>query len=428
MTVPVSDDLSAFLGESPTPHHAGALAVRDLSGAGNELLDPGEPWRLEPGGAYVVQGVQPWIAAVGLGTTPPWKAGFRLVVGHLDSPGLRLRIPDTQPAGGRLRVPLEAYGSPILHTWFDRPLKVAGAMYVDGRIELVDSHVAVGMIPSLAIHYDREVNEGFKVDRHTHLGLVLGSRTGADHSPDSSAAAVLPALFPDDVRARDADPAAFELHAVPVDGAVAFGDDLVASPRLDNLAACHAALRALAAAGRPDVNRVVILFNHEEIGSRTPEGADSAALSSLLRRVVAALGGGEDELARSLSRSFCISNDAAHGVHPSFPDRHSPGHATRVGDGPAIKQNANYRYTTTTRSSARFADLARRAGVRVQYFAHRPDQQAGSTVGPMTAAMLPVETVDVGIPLLGMHSAVELVSWKDQEAMIEVLRGFFQGA
>ena len=367
-----------------------------------------------------------------------------IMVGHLDSPGVRLRPREAKREGAFVRIPAEAYGSPLLHTWLDRPLGTAGRTASGG---IFQTPHAVGIMPSLALHYDREANEKFAFDRATHLALVVAENSRPDSGPDTprGTPANIPRGTPRDtpsgtdgqahvldlitagadLNAADLSEGFLEISAVPTARAEVLGGSagLIAAPRIDNLAACHAIVTSLAAVSMPR-NSIAFLFDHEEIGSRTPDGADSSLPISLLRRIVGALGGGEDEIARTLARSFCVSIDATHGVHPSFPGKHSSGYDPVVGAGPAIKENAVYRYTTTPATARRFARAARSVGVPVQVFSHRSEQRAGSTVGPMVASGLPVPSVDVGIPIWAMHSAVETASIVDQGRMIDTISAF----
>jgi aspartyl aminopeptidase len=286
-------------------------------------------------------------------------------------------------------------------------------------------------VPNLAIHLQRELaQEGLKLNPQQHLAPVVGL----------SDVPTLAELLATELRARagaDVEPAAiraFDLMAYDTQPACVAGarGEFVLAPRLDNLASCHAALRALCAApaGAPALfGRVVALYDHEEVGSRSAQGAAGPFLEDVLQRVVAATkGAGPQSMARAVSRSFLISADMAHAVHPNHPDRHEPGHRPRLGAGPVIKVNANQAYASDATTAGFFASLCGQAGVVPQHFVTRSDLACGSTIGPITAARLGVRTVDVGSPMLSMHSCREMAASADVAPLIEVLAAFFAGA
>ncbi len=414
-------------------------------------MDPRDKWgRLGPGKYRIMPG-ESSVAALAVTGRPVWETGFVILVGHLDSPGIRLRPREWKREGSYVRIPAEPYGSPLLHTWLDRPLRAAGRT---GDGNLFETPSAVGIMPSLALHYDREANEKFAFDKATHLALVVADAADAEgHAEEPPVTGkgrpvdrreapakrqnrdakdnkeqlqhVLDLVTAGTGLDTDAGGGCIEVSALPTARAEQIGEagGLIAAPRIDNLAACHAIVSAMTRTNAPR-NCLALLFDHEEIGSRTPDGADSALPAALVRRIVVSLGGGEEEIARTLARSYCISIDATHGVHPSFPGKHSSGYDPVVGGGPAIKENAVYRYTTTPATARRFQNAARFVGAPIQVFSHRSEQRAGSTVGPMVAAGLAVPSVDVGIPIWAMHSSVETASPSDQAWMIEILAAF----
>jgi len=424
-------DLLGFLDRSPTPYQAVAEVRRRIEAAGFRELGEVEAWDLAPGDRrFVVRGGGS-LAAFQVGSVSPAEAGFRILGAHTDSPNLRLRPRADAAQAGYQRYAAEPYGGVLLHTWLDRDLSLAGCVSVRERGEvrtlLVDFARPLLRVPSLAIHLDREVNQrGLVVDPQAHLVPVAGLE-GAPGLQALVAAELraqgIAAVEPGDVLAHD-------LAAYDVQPAVVAGvhGEFVFAARLDNLASCHAGVAALLAAAPAlaEPTRVLVLHDHEEIGSRTAEGAAGTLLEGVLERAVAGFKGGAAQgLARAAAQSLLVSVDMAHGVHPNHPDRHDPAHRPRVGAGPVIKQHAGRSYATDARTAAHFAALCADAGIAPQHFVTRNDLPCGSTIGPISAARVGIPAVDVGSPMLSMHSCRELAGSADVAPMVEVLRRFY---
>jgi len=421
----VAQDLLAFIDQSPTPYHAVAEGVRRLRAAGYQAYDERDPWRLEPGArGYLVRGGGTLIAFE-LGQVPPEEAGFVLIGAHTDSPNLRLKPQPDFANHGYAELSVEVYGGVLQSTWLDRDLGLAGRVVLaGGHSELVRLEGAVGRIPNLAIHLNREVNsQGLQLNAEKHLLPVLGLERDKNGPRilDLVAHALRGAAG-----AKPEDFAGFDLCLFDTQGAAfgGAGGELIFSARLDNLASCHAALSALLGAGPPGrATRVVALYDHEEVGSQSAIGARSLLLSNTLERLALGFAGaGAQALPRALARSFLISADMAHAVHPNYPDKHDRQHRPELGKGPVIKVNVNQSYATDGPARAAFADACRAEGVPYQYFSARNDMPCGSTIGPITAARLALRTVDVGSPMLSMHSCREMASSEDPAAMARVLR------
>jgi aspartyl aminopeptidase len=427
-------DLMAFLDHSPTPYHAVAESVRRLSAAGFRELSEADPWSLEPGDRrYVVRG-DGSLVAFQVGRAAPAEAGFRVLGAHTDSPNLRLKPLADAAAHGYRQLAVEPYGGVLLHTWLDRDLSLAGrvALRTDGtlpRTALVDFARPLLRIPSLAIHLNRELHqEGLKLNAQSHLVPV----TGLEQAPPLAEllASELRATGHAELRAQDVvgfDLALYDTQRATVSGA---RGEFLHSARLDNLASCHASLEALlgCAATNGALTRVVVLYDHEEVGSRSTQGAAGTLLSDCLERVVSGFKGGAPQgLPRAIARSSMISVDMAHAVHPNYADRHEPGHRPLIGRGPVLKQNANQSYASDARSSGLFRQLCAEAGFEPQHFVTRSDLGCGSTIGPITAARVGIPTVDVGNPMLSMHSCRELAGTADVAPMLAVLTRFLAG-
>jgi aspartyl aminopeptidase len=428
-------DLLAFLDRSPTPYHAVAETARRLAAAGFRPLAEDEVWSLEPDARRYVVRAEGSIVAFQVGRESPAEAGFRILGAHTDSPNLRLKPRPDKSAEGYRQLAVEPYGSPLLYTWLDRELSLAGRVsFREGagvRTALVDFARPLLRIPSLAIHLQRELHtEGLKLNAQQHLAPVIGLE-GAPPIADLLAA-LLRASGAADVAGPDV--LGFDLMTYDVQRASVTGarGELVSSPRLDNLASCHAAVSALVDAADRDLGaatRMIVLYDHEEVGSRSAHGAAGTLLSDALERCVAGFKGGAAQgLARAASRSLIVSADMAHAVHPNYADRHEPGHRPVVGKGPVIKVNANQSYASDAETVARFAALCASAGVVPQHFVTRSDLACGSTIGPISAARVGIRTVDVGSPMLSMHSCRELAGSADVEPMIRVLGALFREA
>ena len=412
-------DLAAFVQASPTSFHAAAEGARRLRAAGFVEQDEAEAWDASPGGHFLVRGgaVVAWRVPVDAGPLTP----FRIVGSHTDSPTFRLKPSPDLVAYGWHQLGWEVYGGPLLNSWLDRELGLAGRLVLrDGTTTLVKTG-AVARIPQLAIHLDRTIGEsGLKLDRQHHTAPVLGLAGSGPGVLDHVAGLVGAAV---------ADVDAYDLFAFDTAAPAVFGpsDELFASARLDNLASVHASLAALLGAGESDEIAVLAAFDHEELGSESRTGASGPLLADVLTRTGAALGAGTDEQHRAWARSFCVSSDAGHAIHPNYPERHDPVNRPLLNVGPLLKINANQRYASEAVGMARWRDVCRRASVRVQTFVSNNAMPCGSTIGPLTATRLGIAVVDVGIPTLSMHSARELTGAQDPYDLARALTGFWSG-
>ena len=363
------------------------------------------------GGRYVLRGgaIIAWYVPEGADAHTP----FRIVGAHTDSPNLRIKPrPDTGRAGAR-QLAVEPYGGVLLNSWLGRDLGLSGRVALsDGSLVLVKVDEPVLHLPQLAIHLDREITTaGLLLNAQQHVVPIwgiggpdeggfrrfLGERLGIDADAVVAWDVMTHDLAPSTVAGRDR--------------------ELVSAPRLDNLCSSWAAIDALVRAG----GGVVALWDHEEIGSDTNRGAGSPLLSTVLERIS---GSARETYHRALAQSVCLSADMAHATHPNYAERHEPGHWVTLGSGPVIKTNVNQRYATDARSAAVFAAACTKAGVTPQWYAHRADLPCGSTIGPITAAKLGIPVVDVGAPMLAMHSARELMATADVAPYRDVMQAF----
>ncbi|KUI11507.1 aminopeptidase [Mycobacterium sp. GA-1285] len=408
--------LCEFIDASPSPYHVCETAAARLREAGFRELSEADPW---PGrGEFFV---------LRAGSLVAWRAdegsrdsSFRIVGAHTDSPNLRVKQhPDRFVSGWRV-VALQPYGGAWLNSWLDRDLGISGRLSVrsgsglEHRLIRIDEPIL--RVPQLAIHLaeDRKAVE-LNPQRHVNAvwGVGGGPRSFLDHVAEEA-----------DVAADDVLGADLMTHDLTPSRLVGADRDLVSAPRLDNQATCYAGLEAFLAAEPSRYSPVLVLFDHEEVGSQSDHGAQSDLLLTVLERITLSEGGGREDFLRRLPGSMVASGDMAHATHPNYPERHEPGHLIEVNAGPVLKVQPNLRYATDGRTAAAFALACAQAGVPLQRYEHRADLPCGSTVGPMTAARTGIPTVDVGAPQLAMHSAREVMGAGDVTAYAAALTAF----
>ena len=408
------DDLAAFVAASPSSYHAVAEVARRLGAAGFTEQLESAPW--DPTGAgYVVRD----------GAIIAWRVpqdvaspGFRIVGAHSDSPGFKLKPEPSTYAFGWSQAGMEVYGGPLLNSWLDREFGLAGRVVTrDGAVHLVSTPAWL-RIPQVAPHLDRSVNDSLHLDRQAHLKPIFGT---ASVDLLSAVAGAL-GRHRDEIDGHDLFAAVTEAPAV-----IGVAGEFFASARLDNLSSVHAGVVALLAAEPSDRVQVLACFDHEEIGSASRSGASGPVLESVLRRLAASLGWSDDEFGRALADSFVVSADAGHAIHPNYPQLHDPDHRPMANAGPLLKVNANQRYTSEGPSTARWLRICRAANVPTQAFVSHNAVPCGTTIGPLTATRLGIASVDVGIPLLSMHSARELCGVSDPKWLTDALAVFFSG-
>lgn len=422
-----AQDLLDFIDASPSPWHAVANAEIRLRSSGFSRLEETAPWQLQAGGRYfVIRGGASLIAFV-VGQQSLAGRGFRIIGAHTDSPGLRLKPRAAHACDHHLRLGVEVYGGPILATFTDRDLSLAGRVSLrsaDGLVSrLVRFDEPLVRLPNLAIHMNREVNEqGLKLHKQNELPLLLGAL-----QPGASAHQQFTDLLAGKLEVDAGDILAAEFNVYDTQRGSFWGAhrEFIADSQLDNLASCHAAISALLSAAQPGATAVCALFDHEEVGSGSATGAEGSFVSDVVARITASLGLDETERLRACANSFFISADMAHAWHPNFPAAYEPQHHVLVNGGPVIKTNANQRYATTADSAARFVLFCEQAGVPCQQYVHRTDLGCGSTIGPIVSARLGMACVDVGAPMWAMHSLRESAGVLDHGYMIAALGAAF---
>ncbi|MCU1444878.1 M18 family aminopeptidase [Cryobacterium sp.] len=425
------DDFARFITASPSSYHAAAETARRLDEAGFTRRDEAEDWSVLPpatsgaaagaGRSYVVRdgAIIAWVQPAGAQAATP----FRILGSHTDSPGFKLKPKPTTGSYGWLQAGVEVYGGPLANSWLDRELELAGRLVTtDG----VDHLVRTGpflRIPQLAVHLDRTANEALSLDRQRHLNPVFG--VGDIRQADLVAhLAALAGVAAEDV-------AGYDILTADTNPPARFGLDreLFAAGRMDNLSSVYAGLAALLTVSDDEETiSVLAAFDHEELGSQSRSGASGPLLDDILSRIGDDLGATVSERLRAYADSWCVSADAGHSVHPNYPERHDPANLPLAGRGPLLKINANQRYATDAAGAALWARCSTAAGVPYQEFVSNNTVPCGSTIGPLTATRLGIRTVDVGVPLLSMHSARELAHVNDPFALSAAIGAFFAGA
>lgn len=419
-----TDDLMSFLTAGPSPYHAVAAAAERLEKAGFRQVLETDAWDGTTGGKYVLRGgaIIAWYVPEGARAA---HTPFRIIGAHTDSPNLRVKpLPDTGSYGWR-QIAVEVYGGTLLNTWLDRDLGLAGRLSLrDGSHRLVNVDRALLRVPQLAIHLDRQANDGLKLDRQKHMQPIWGLGDVEEGN--------LIRFLEQEAGIAEGEVYGWDLMVHAIDPPAYLGRDreLVAGPRMDNLLSVHAGTAALAAvAGSRDLPYIPVLaaFDHEENGSQSDTGADGPLLGSVLERSVFARGGAFEDRARAFAGTVCLSSDMGHAVHPNYGERHDPTHQPRVNGGPILKVNVNQRYATDGSGRAIFAAACEKAGVPWQTFVSNNAMPCGTTIGPITAARHGIQTVDIGVAALSMHSARELCGADDPYLLANALVAFLEG-
>lgn len=407
--------LLAQLDASPTSHHVVGWWSKNLTNAG--FLDCSLLDTLSAEKGFVCRG----------GAIIAWRVpqkslhnGFRIVGAHSDSPGLHIKPQPNKQHANMSLLGVEVYGGPLLNSWLDRDLGIAGHVVLqDGSLHLFTSDSPVARISQLAIHLDRDVNDkGLVLDRHQHLNaLWLTSDGGQDF--DQWLAKTCD-MNQSDIRASSAQ--LFDTHKASLIGA---DNSLIASARIDNQVSCWAAMTALIEQSDTTSPSVVALFDHEEVGSSSATGAAGPLLEHVLERLCIHEDLSRQDFINVLAKSHCVSADNAHALHHNYPERHDTNHSPLINQGVVIKSNVGQRYATSATSIAPFIDACSNANVPIQHFASRNNIACGSTIGPITSTRLGIDTIDVGIPQLSMHSAREVCGSQDPIYLRDALCSYF---
>ena len=417
-----NQDLIQFLNASPTPFHAVANMVEQLNQADFQALNESDSWSLQPGGRYYVTRNDSSIVAFIQGKP---EHGFRMSGAHTDSPCLKVKPHPEINKHGYLQLGVEVYGGALLNPWFDRDLSLAGRVqYLDGNDQLhstlINYEKPIAVIPSLAIHLDRQANKDRSINPQTDIPPIL-CQLSQDEKADFRD--MLKDKLQEDGHTHCQRVVDYDLSFYDTQSAAIIGlrDDFIASARLDNLLSCYVGLQALIDHQPGNATALLVCNDHEEIGSTSTTGANGPFLKSVIERIV----GTGETFTRAMNQSMLISTDNAHGIHPNYASKHDENHAPKLNEGAVIKINANQRYATTDQTATIYQLLSEETGNKVQRFVTRTDLGCGSTIGPITSSGLGVRTLDLGLPTFGMHSIRELAGTEDACALTKTLTRFF---
>ena len=421
-----NSDLLDFIEDSPTPFHAVQTMINILRDNGFAELKESDQWSLLPGQNYYVTRNGSSIIAFRHGSNDVVKTGIRMVGAHTDSPCLKVKPVPEVTQKGYLQLGVEVYGGALFSPWFDRDLSLAGRVnyvtkYQQLGTALIDFEQPIAIIPSLAIHLDRTVNEERKINAQKELLPIVLQLKDAETRDFRELLKMQ--MLSDDPECNVEEVLDYDLYFYDTQppAIIGFDEEFIASARLDNLLSCFVGLSSLLQSDNKFTS-LLVCNDHEEVGSMSAAGAQGPFLKSVLERLV---GGDNQKLSRMIDRSLMISADNAHGIHPNYLDKHDDAHGPVLNQGPVIKINANQRYATNSKTSSLFRHLCKKADVPVQSFAMRNDMLCGSTIGPITAGEIGVQTLDIGVPQFAMHSIRETAGIKDAFYLFRVLKEYY---
>ncbi len=425
--------LLSFLDASPVNFLAVKNIAAELEKNGFHRINPQEPLgKVEAGDKFFVTKNDSSIYAFQIGKKPIADAGFHMICAHCDSPTFRIK-PNAEMdcEGGIVKLNTEVYGGPIMSTWFDRPLTLAGRVIVKGedvmnpKTLLLHIKRPLLQISNLAIHFNRQVNDGVKLSRQKDVLPILGIINNELEKGN-----LLMNVITSELNIKKEDILDFDLYLADATPACTFGahDEFISSGRLDDLSMCWAGVEAIIAASSEvsDTTRVLALFDNEETGSQTKQGAGSPFLSYMLQRIALAQSGTEEAYYQAVERAFMVSADNAHAWHPNYSEKYDPTNHPMLGGGPVIKFNAAQKYASDAASAAVFAGICEKAGVPCQRFVNHSDVAGGSTLGNILASSIPLKGVDMGNAILAMHSCRETGSVIDHEYTVKAFTEFYR--
>lgn len=422
-------DLIDFLYNSPTAYHSVKTVKERLDLNGFTEVKENDKWNLQKDGKYYVIKNDSALIAFTVGNGELEEDGFKLIGAHTDSPGFRIKAnPEMVAEGKYLKLNTEVYGGPILYTWFDRPLGIAGKVSLKGKsplkpeVKLVNINKPLLIIPSVAIHMNRSVNEGFAVNKQKDTLPLLSLINEKFEKNNYLVNAIAKELNVDAESILGFDLGLYEIEKGSLTG---INEEFISAGRLDDMWMVYAGIKALIDSKSNKSTKVMVCMDNEEIGSLTPQGANSALLLNILERIALALGKNREELHRALANSIMISADLAHAVHPNAEEKHDPTNRPVLGNGPVLKTAASGSYSTDSYNAAIFEGLCSAANVPYQKFFNRSDVRGGTTIGPITSSLLTIPVMDMGAPLLSMHSIRELATVIDNVYSVKLFTEFF---
>lgn len=422
-------ELLNFINESPTSYHAASTVKSMLDEEGFNEIKENEKWNLTKGGKYYVSKNNSAVIAFEIGSGDLQEDGFRLIGAHTDAPTFKIKPSAEMKAENKyIKLNTEVYGGPILSTWFDRPLSLAGRVALKGHtplkpeIKLININKPLLIIPNIAIHMNRGVNEGYSFNAQKDTLPLLGFINEKFEKEGYLLSLISNELGINTDQILDFDLFLYEHEKGCILG---LDEEFISSSRLDDLCMVFSALKGLVNSKENKSTKVLVAIDNEEIGSLTSQGARSSFIKTVLERIALALGNDKEEFFMALNNSSMISSDVAHAVHPNQGDKCDPTNRPILGGGPVIKIAASGSYSTDSYASAIFQSVCESAGVPCQKFVNRSDMRGGTTIGPMSAADLSIPVMDIGTPLIAMHSVRELGSVKDNYYTAKAFTEFY---
>lgn len=417
-----------FLDASPTAYHAVDFIKKELKNSGFKELNPKSRWNLKKGNKYFLTRNDSSLIAFVVGNDF-LKRGIRIVSSHTDSPAVKIKPEPIIRSEAQYLLNTEVYGGPILNTWFDRPLSIAGKVIsrgegaFDNKVNLVDFKRNIAVIPNLPIHLNKNVNEKSKVDKKKGLRALFAVKADKDGNSILS----LEQILAEEMGAAEKDILDQDLYLYSTEKAELSGlnNEYISSGKLDNLAMVHASFQALLASEAEPWTRMIILYDNEEIGSSTPQGADSPFAGDVIERMIYNLGADREDYYSIIEKSILLSADMAHAVHPNFAEEYDENNKAKINSGPVLKYNADLKYTTHSDTAAVIINLLNDNQIPFQFYTNRSDKKGGSTIGPIAATQLGIKSLDIGNPILAMHSIRELGGTEDHAYMIRLMNAFF---
>ena len=428
----LANELLEFINESPTSYHATNTVKKMLDEKGFKELKESDTWELNKGDKCYVIKNDSAIIAFEIGTGEIEEEGFRLIGAHTDSPSFKVKpAPEMVIENKYVKLNTEVYGGPILNTWFDRPLSLAGRVTLKGETpfkpltKLININKPLLVIPNLAIHMNRNVNEGYAINKQKDTLPLLGF-INENLEGNKEKTGILE-IIKNQLKVEKEDILDFDLFLYEHEKGCVLGlnEEMISASRLDDLWMVFSGVKALLESKQNKATKVMVCVDNEEIGSLTSQGARSSLLKNILERITLSLGKNKEEFFRTIAKSVMISADLAHAVHPNQVEKHDPTNRPVLGRGPVIKIAASGSYSTDSYASAIFQGICKEIKVPYQKFVNRSDVRGGTTIGPITSADLSIPVIDMGAAIIGMHSIRELASVKDNEYTIKAFTKFF---
>jgi len=435
-----AEELLQFIDKSPTAFHAVSELKKELKNSGFKELDLSQKWDLKEGKKYFVSRNDSALIAF-ISGQDFLEQGFRIISSHTDSPSLKIKPDPIINNEGLCVLNTEVYGGPILNTWYDRELSLAGKLILKSensfklQSELIDLEENLAVIPNLAIHLNNDVNKDGEIDKKKGLRALItqelnqkNTENEKEENYEDETEFDLKNLIAQITDYKAEDILELELFLYPTQKSEFVGpnQEYISAGRQDNLSMVHSALKALISSEAENWTQMAVFYDNEEIGSHTPQGADSPFAGDLIERIIYNLGADKEDYYSIIEKSFLLSADMAHAVHPNFSEEHDQNNRPLLNQGPVIKYNANLKYTTNASTAGVLIDLMEKNEIPYQFYSNRSDKRGGSTIGPIAATQLGIKSIDLGNPLLAMHSSRELGGSADHREMIKVMSLFLK--